>query len=156
MYRDGGDYRTSREFRGARAEYGYDRHDRGLHRGWYKDRGERTVIIKKRHRHWDDWRNGPLTGAIFVSSFPRENGAADRMIVGLPLKGKIASISTVAKGAYLIYEGKLAKAGKIAMVSTMRPRRDFIPRADCSWSAVRGLASAIRVEGVGGNNRKAE
>ena len=28
-------------------------HDRGLHRGWYKDRGERTVIIKKR-RHWDD------------------------------------------------------------------------------------------------------
>ena len=24
MYRDGGDYRTSREFRGARAEYGYD------------------------------------------------------------------------------------------------------------------------------------
>jgi hypothetical protein len=25
-----------------------------LHRGWYKDRGERTVIIKKRHRHWDD------------------------------------------------------------------------------------------------------
>ncbi len=54
MYRDGGDYRTSREFRGARAEYGYDRHDRGLHRGWYKDRGERTVIIKKRHRHWDD------------------------------------------------------------------------------------------------------
>jgi len=40
-------------------------------------------------------------------------GAADRMIVGLPLKGKIASISTVAKGAYLIYVGKLAKAGKI-------------------------------------------
>jgi hypothetical protein len=25
-----------------------------LHRGWYKDRGERTVIIKRRHRHWDD------------------------------------------------------------------------------------------------------
>ena len=53
-YRDRGEYRTSREFRGARAEYGYDRHDRGLHRGWYKDRGERAVIIKKRHRHWDD------------------------------------------------------------------------------------------------------
>ena len=51
MYRDR-EYRASREFRGARAEY--DRHDRGLHRGWYKDRGERTVIIKKRHRHWDD------------------------------------------------------------------------------------------------------
>ena len=52
-HRDG-DYRTNREFRGARAEYGSDQHDRGLHRGWYKDRGERTVIIKKRHRHWDD------------------------------------------------------------------------------------------------------
>jgi hypothetical protein len=39
------------DFRRSRAEfYG---HDRGLHRGWYKDRGERTVIIKKR-RHWDD------------------------------------------------------------------------------------------------------
>jgi hypothetical protein len=25
-----------------------------LHRGWHKDRGERTVIIKNRHRHWDD------------------------------------------------------------------------------------------------------
>ena len=45
------DYREGREFRGARAEY-YG-HDRGLHRGWYKDRGERTVIIKKR-RHWED------------------------------------------------------------------------------------------------------
>ena len=54
LYRDRGEYRTSREFRGARAEYGYDRHDRGLHRGWYKDRGERTVIIKKRHRHWHE------------------------------------------------------------------------------------------------------
>ena len=54
MYREGGDYRTGREFRGARAEYGYDRHDRGLHRGCYKDRGERTVIIKERRRHWDD------------------------------------------------------------------------------------------------------
>jgi hypothetical protein len=54
MYRDGSDYRMNREFRGARAEYGYDRQDRGSHRGWYKDRGERTVIIKRRHRHWDD------------------------------------------------------------------------------------------------------
>ena len=35
----------------ARAEfYG---HDRGLHRGWYKHDGDRTVIIKRRH-HWDD------------------------------------------------------------------------------------------------------
>jgi hypothetical protein len=49
MYRD---HRDTREFRGARAEY-YG-HDRGLHRGWYKDRGERTVIIKKQRRHWDD------------------------------------------------------------------------------------------------------
>ena len=48
-YRDG--YRDSREFRGARAEY--RGHDRGLHRGWYKDRGERVVIIKKR-KHWHD------------------------------------------------------------------------------------------------------
>ena len=54
VYRDRGEYRTSREFRGARAEYGYDRRDRGMHRGWYKDRGERTVIIKKRGHHWDD------------------------------------------------------------------------------------------------------
>jgi hypothetical protein len=38
-------------FRGSRAEY--YRHDRGLHRGWYKDRGDTTVILKKR-RHWDD------------------------------------------------------------------------------------------------------
>jgi hypothetical protein len=53
MYRDRGEYRT-REFRGARAEYGYDRHDRGLHRGWYKDRGGRTLIIRRHHRHWDD------------------------------------------------------------------------------------------------------
>jgi hypothetical protein len=54
MYRDRGEYRDGREFRGARAEYGYDRNDRGLHRGWYKDRGERTVIIKRRHRDWDE------------------------------------------------------------------------------------------------------
>jgi hypothetical protein len=45
------DYRDRDNFRGARAEY-YG-HDRGLHRGWYKHDGERTVIIKRRH-HWDD------------------------------------------------------------------------------------------------------
>ena len=50
MYRD-------RAFRGARAEFAYGEHDRGRHRGWY--RGERRghdkiVIIKQRHRHWDD------------------------------------------------------------------------------------------------------
>src|SRR3954451_14710578 len=50
-YRDR-DYRDSRDFRGSRAEF--YRHDRGLHRGWYKDRGDRTVVIKKQRRHWDD------------------------------------------------------------------------------------------------------
>ena len=45
------DYRDSRQFRGARAEfYG---HDHGLHRGWYNHRRDRTVIIN-RNRHWDD------------------------------------------------------------------------------------------------------
>lgn len=49
-YRDR-DYRDSRDFRDSRAEF--YRHDRGLHRGWYKHDGDRAVIIKKR-RHWDD------------------------------------------------------------------------------------------------------
>jgi Ni/Co efflux regulator RcnB len=44
-------YRDRDNFRGARAEY-YG-HDRGLHRGWYKHGGDRTVIIQRRH-HWDD------------------------------------------------------------------------------------------------------
>ena len=43
-------YRDRDEFRGPRAEF-YE-HDRGWHRGWYRD-GDRTVVIK-RHRHWDD------------------------------------------------------------------------------------------------------
>ena len=38
-------------YRGARAEF--YQHDRGLHRGWYRHDGDRTIIIK-RHRHWDD------------------------------------------------------------------------------------------------------
>ena len=33
-------------FRGARAEMMFHR-DRGLHRGWYHNHGNRTVIIKK-------------------------------------------------------------------------------------------------------------
>jgi hypothetical protein len=49
MYRDRG-------FRGARAEFAYGEHDRGLHRGWYRGehRGNDKVVIIKRHRHWDD------------------------------------------------------------------------------------------------------
>ena len=44
-------YRDRDHYRGARAEF--YQHDRGLHRGWYRHDGDRTVIIK-RHRHWDD------------------------------------------------------------------------------------------------------
>ena len=53
---DRGDFRDRDDFRGARAEFrGRDRDfDRGYHRGWYRDRGERTVIIKRRHRDLDD------------------------------------------------------------------------------------------------------
>jgi hypothetical protein len=50
-FRDRGEYRERGEFRGARAEY-RDR-DRGWHRGWDRDRGDRTVIIKRRHHDWD-------------------------------------------------------------------------------------------------------
>ena len=54
MYRDHRD--RDREFRGARAEFGYGEHDRGRHRGWYRGegRGHDRVVIIKRHRHWDD------------------------------------------------------------------------------------------------------
>ena len=46
------DYYRDRDYYPApRAEF-YE-HDRGLHRGWYNHRGDRTVIIK-RHHHWDD------------------------------------------------------------------------------------------------------
>ena len=44
-------YRDRDNYRGARAEFYH--HDRGLHRGWYRHDGYRTVIIK-RHRYWDD------------------------------------------------------------------------------------------------------
>ena len=45
------DYYRDRDYSyGPRAEfYG---HDRGLHRGWYRD-DDRAVVIK-RHRYWDD------------------------------------------------------------------------------------------------------
>ena len=51
-FRIGGDrdYYRDRDYYGPRAEfYG---HDRGLHRGWYRD-GDRTVVIR-RHHYWDD------------------------------------------------------------------------------------------------------
>jgi hypothetical protein len=44
---DRGEFREQREFRGARAEF--RDHDRGMHRGWDRDRGNRTVIIKRHH-----------------------------------------------------------------------------------------------------------
>jgi hypothetical protein len=44
-------YRDHDYYRGARAEFYH--HDRGLHRGWYRHDGDRTIIIK-RHRYWDD------------------------------------------------------------------------------------------------------
>jgi hypothetical protein len=55
MYRDHDMYQD-RGFRGARAEFAYGEHDRGLHRGWYRGerRGHDRVVIIKRHRHWDD------------------------------------------------------------------------------------------------------
>jgi len=46
------DYYRDRDYRGPRAEF--YRHDRGLHRGWYNRDRDRTVIIKRYHRDWDD------------------------------------------------------------------------------------------------------
>jgi hypothetical protein len=49
--RDRGEFRDRDNFRGARAEF--REHDRGWHRGWDRDRGDRTIVIKRRHRDWD-------------------------------------------------------------------------------------------------------
>ena len=50
--RDRVGFRDRDDFRGARAEF--REHDRGFHRGWDRDRGDWTVIIKqRRHRDWD-------------------------------------------------------------------------------------------------------
>jgi hypothetical protein len=50
------DMHRDRGFRGARAEFAYGEHDRGLHRGWHRGyhRGHDRMVIIKRHRHWDD------------------------------------------------------------------------------------------------------
>jgi len=45
------DYYRDRDYnRGPRAEF--YQHDRGLHRGWYKHGGDRSVVIRR--NHWDD------------------------------------------------------------------------------------------------------
>ena len=46
-FRDRGEFRGHREFRGAHAEF------RDHDRGWHRDRGDRTVIITRRHHHHD-------------------------------------------------------------------------------------------------------
>lgn len=43
-------YRDRDDYRGPRVEI--DRHDRGLHRGWYRHDGDRVII--RRHHYWDD------------------------------------------------------------------------------------------------------
>jgi hypothetical protein len=52
--RVGGDrgrgFRDRDDVRGARAEF--RDHDRGWHRGWDRDRGDRTIIVKRRHHDW--------------------------------------------------------------------------------------------------------
>lgn len=48
--RIGSDRDYYRDYRSPRAEF--YRHDRGLHRGWYKHRGDRVII--RRHHYWDD------------------------------------------------------------------------------------------------------
>ena len=52
-FRDRGEFRDRDDFRGARAEFRDRDRDRGWHRDWDRDRGDRTIIIKRRHRDWD-------------------------------------------------------------------------------------------------------
>jgi Ni/Co efflux regulator RcnB len=49
-FRDRGEFRDRDEFRGARAEF--RDHDRGFRRDFDRERGDRTVIIKRRHQDW--------------------------------------------------------------------------------------------------------
>ena len=49
-FRDRGGFRDRDEFRGARAEF--RDHDRGFRRDFDRERGDRTVIIKRRHQDW--------------------------------------------------------------------------------------------------------
>lgn len=49
-YRDRGEFRDHDAFGGPRAEF----RDRDYHRGYYRDHGDRTVIIKRHHHDWDD------------------------------------------------------------------------------------------------------
>ena len=50
-FRHRGEFRDRDDFRGARAEF--RDHDRGFHRGFDRDRDDRTIVIKRRHHDWD-------------------------------------------------------------------------------------------------------
>jgi hypothetical protein len=45
-------YYGDRDYRGPGVEF-YGR-DRGYHRGWYQDRGDRVIIRRHHDRDWDD------------------------------------------------------------------------------------------------------
>jgi hypothetical protein len=50
-FHERGEFRDRDHFRGPRAEF--RDHDRGFHRGFDRNRGERELIIKRRHHDWD-------------------------------------------------------------------------------------------------------